>query len=186
MSDTGQYPVGDAYRHYSENFPYNVLPQVRSPEPVGPAIHLKCPADPKIQSIIFDGPNLVVIKGWQWKTKFELNSFFAPVDSFFETEITLKNTVSDDDIFSTFDFSFLNNTDNLANFIAIFPEYHILDENDQSLWKLKFRLTGETEWKNLGKIFIWSTTENSIAGFDLKNEIGEDINIKILIGGNND
>ncbi len=182
MSD-GIYPVGDAYQHYSENYPYSVSPQFRSNPPIGPEIQLRCPPDPALQSVIFDGSNLVVIKGWQWKTKFELDQFFAPISSFFESEIDLKSTTIDPDDFITLEYSFLNSNNNKASFLAILPVYNVLDEQNQTHWKIKYRFLGETEWKNLGRILMLSTPENEIEKIQLKNEIGETIPVRIIVGG---
>jgi len=183
MSD-GLFPVGDAYNHYSETYPYSVQPQFRSAEPIGPEVQLRCPPDPALQSIIFDGANLVVIKGWQWKTKFELNEFFAPISSFFESEIDLKNTsFADPDDYVTLEYSFLNSDNNKASFIALLPKYNVLDEQDQRNWKIKYRFFGDTEWKNLGRILMLSTPDNEIEKLELKNEIGETIPVRIIVGG---
>ena len=192
MSD-GIYPVGDAYRHTSRNYPYNVIPQSRSPEPEGSYPDLKCPPDDSLQSIIFDGPNLVVIKGYQWKSKFELKDFFVPCNGFFEMEILIPYLKDDvyhyheayhgsEDEYITLNYGLLQ--DNLGNvpFVALFPQYHNLTENDQDLWKLNFRFQGETEWRQLGRIFMWSATKSSgVPPIEMQNNIAEDVYLKILI-----
>lgn len=171
---------------YSRIFPYNVIPQYRSPESPSPGPCLKCPPDENLQSIIFDGSNLSVIKGFQWKSNIELKDIFIPVEQYLEYELILKSESNSD--FITLNYGNLSNPlkNNGVEFVAIIPLYHLTDLETQNLWWLNFRFQGENFWKKLGRFFMWSaTTEIPILPIELQNISGEDITLKILISSEN-
>lgn len=177
----------------SIQYPDNIVPQYRSPQPVGEYdIDLKCKPDNSLQSLIIQDSNLVVIKGWDTKATFELESFFMPCNGFSEIEILLPNLNDDttqyheayhgDDDFITLNYGLLQNIEGKVPFVAIFPLYHHTKENDQTQWKINMRFQGETEWKELGRLFIWSSTkDNGILPIELQNNMSKDVYLKVLI-----
>lgn len=178
----------------NKQYPDNIVPQYRSPQPVGEFnLDLKCRPDSSLQSLIIQNSNLVVIKGWNTKAVFELNSFFVPCNNFSELEILLPNVTdlnstyneayhNTGEDFITLEYGLLQNIEGKISFVAIFPMYHQLKENDQLKWKINMRFQGETEWRDLGRLFIWSSTkENGIPPIEIKNEMLEDVYLNVLI-----
>lgn len=194
----------DAYTHASENYPYNIVPQVRSPKPTGSNPSLRCPPDDSQQFIIMDGHNLSVIKGWEWKTNMDLKEFFIPVDNYMTYEFTLKY---DGDYTKYITLNYGNMGDPIlgVNFVCLFPMYHKTDLEDQTKWKIHWcylddpawTVTGayndgydsagssedETTWRQLGRIMMLNgTVDKPIRPLFLQNRTGYDLPIKLLIG----
>lgn len=174
----------------SDYYPYNVVPQVRSPKPDGPMPNLKCPPDDKQQFILFDGPSLAVIKGWEWKANVPLSNFFVPVNSYNSQEFLLE---FDEDFTK---YAVINNVESL--FLMIMPVYIESEIEDQNDWKLYWRFADDPEWINetgddspededtwreLGRILVLSGTSNKkLQPILLQNRTGYEIPIKVLIG----
>lgn len=170
-------------------YPYTIIPQFRNPAPPGTQVVLKCPPDYSLQSIILDGANLAVVRGYEWKSKFELGEFYTLCDSYMETELIVPNLLDqnvydyemahiDGEDFVRVSFPMMKN----IKFVCIFPLYHNLNEVAQPDWHLNWRYTGESEWRHLGKIFMMDATlEKPIPEIQLQNLMGEDIYVKIMV-----
>lgn len=171
-----------ADQFYQEQYPYNTKPTYRiDGAHIKPG--LKNLPDSSKQFIIFDRDNLVVIKGWEWKSRIELNNFFVPVENFQESEILLKSFQELQNEFITVNFNNLSFDDNKASFLCIIPNYLDLDDQEQKNWKLSYKINDEAEWKTMSRILMLSTGDNLIEKIDLKNEMGESVLIKLLAGG---
>lgn len=185
--------IVDAFRYSTDNYPFNTIPQPRTPAPSGSLPILKCPADTSLQAIIINNSDLMVVKGWQGKSKLELNDLFIPVNSFFETEVLLPQLGDStdynwemyhgyEDEFVTIDYGMLKDQEGKVKFICIYPLYINTTEDDQLKWKLKMRFQGETEWRSLGRIFMYSTgSDDGILPIELQNNMGVDVYLKIMV-----
>lgn len=197
-------PSGSAYEHASDVYPYNIVPQVHSPKPSGPMPKLKCPPDNAQQFIIFDSRTLAVIRGWEWKANFDLREMFIPCDSYQAYEFTLKYT-GDFTSYITLNYGNMGDPINGVQFICIFPQYQDMELDDQNKWKIHWRYLDdplwtaagyagdgyntpsspedETTWRQLGRILMMNgTADVPIKPIHLQNRMGEDIQIKMLIG----
>ena len=174
--------------HQSNNYPYSIVPQFRSPKPEGTIPMLSCPDDFSKQFIIIDQNHLVVVKGWDWKAKFDISEFFIPNESYQIYEFILKYD-SDYSKYVTIQYPNSETT----QFICIFPMYHnTMDFDNQHEWKLYWQYyndpsfidsTNLNSWKGLGRILMLSGTDDKpINKILLQNRTGEDITLKILIG----
>lgn len=184
--------MADANTHQSNNYPYNIIPQFRSPAPSGTISTLECPEDFSKQFIIIDANNLVVVKGWDWKAKFDISQFFIPNELYQVLEFDLKYD-SDYKKYTTINYP---TPDNTIEFICIFPMYiESMSLDDQNDWKLNWKFSDDptfidpimaeddNNWNKLGRIFMLSTTKDKpLKPIQLQNRTGEDIKIKILIG----
>ena len=187
MSKNGLYPTGDANTHVSENFPYNVVPQFRTPmrELVdGPK--LAPLPDYSIQAIIIKNSELTLTKGWQEKSILSLKNFFVPVENFAEFEILIPpSDVANKSDYSVIDFRNFNKL-NKVSYICILPCYENLSDTDQDFWKIILKKedgTPDSEgWSSVGRIFMLSTFGAEILPFRIKNLTPEELFVKILIG----
>lgn len=176
-----------------EHYPSHLPTSLRVPEVNDTCMPIiKCPPDPSLQAIVFGDANLQVIKGYETKSKIELNEFFVPCHSYNELEVLIPNLTDSyqyegelyhqaDLDYVTLDYGLFKNQEGAISFIMLFPMYHLTTLDDQSKWVLKFRFQGETEWRDLGRIFMWSATyENGVLPLEIKNLTGVDIYTKII------
>lgn len=196
--------MADTYQNQSENYPYNVVPQVRTPAPVGPTPTLKCPPSTSAQFIILDGNNLSVVQGWEWKATFSLKEWFVPVDNYQIYEFTLRAT-TDTTQYSILNYGNIGDPLEGTLFVALFPKYHITELNDQDDWKIHYRFSDdlawtadgvygdeittpysaedETTWRQMGRILMMSgTPESLVKPIYLQNRTGIDIPVHVMIG----
>lgn len=186
MSKYGVVSTRAAEDHYSENYPYNVKPQFRSPEVEGKLPCLTCPPDYSKQALIFNDNELMVIKGWSKKATIPLKNFFIPVENFSIVEILVKpSNLNDLTTFNTIDFRTLV-PENKVNFLCILPLYENLEEIDQENWKLLYKFDTqpnvEDSWRSIGRILFLSTFINEIEPVNIKNLTSENLYLKILYG----
>jgi hypothetical protein len=191
------------YDYYSENYPYNVVPQVKRPTPVGNLPDLACPPDFSSQFIIIDNNKLSVIKGYDTKTTLDLSEFFVPINESYQIyEFVLKYD-GDFTKYVTLNYANISSSTDIK-FIMLLPQYLSTEIKDQNNWYLHYRFlddpawtnTGinndgiitanssedETTWRHLGKILmIDSSKYRMIKPILLQNRLGEDITIKIMI-----
>ena len=62
--------------------------------------------------------------------------------------------------------------------------FNNMEDLDQNNWKMKYKFESDSNWKNLGRILMLSSYDDSIEKIQLKNISTEDIFVKIIIGSN--
>ena len=148
MSNT---TTGDAYTHSSDVYPYNVVPQSRSPKPHGPMPKLKCPPDDNKQFILMDvNQHLSVVKGFETKSFLDLKEFFVPVDNYQLYEFVLKYDGNFDN-YITLNYGNMGNPVTGILFVCIYPMYMQTDLDDQNRWKIHWRYIDDPVWTATGQ-----------------------------------
>lgn len=187
MSKNGLYPTGDSQTHVSENFPYNVSPQFRTPiRDLVDGPKLTPLPDYSLQAIIIKNSEIVVSKGWQEKSTISLKNFFVPIENYAEFELLIPpSNVDNKSDYSVIDFRNFNK-DNKVSFICLLPCYENLNDVDQNMWKIILKSedgsSDDSGWNSIGRIFILSTFGSNISPYRIKNLTTEDLFVKILIG----
>lgn len=163
---------------YSQQYPDNIVPQIRSQKPSEPLPCLTCPPDNSLQAIIIDNKNLVVIKGWEWRSNISLNDFFQPIDNYAEYQIILPAGET-----TTLTYNPIANASGNVNFVMLFPQYHTTNIELQSDWKMKWRTSGSSaDYNPLGRILMLSgTSDIGVQPIEIVNTAPADVEIKILI-----
>ena len=189
-------------------YPYNVVPQVRSPRPSGKLPKFKCPPDNSQEFILIDNKNLSVVQGWETKTSLDLKDFFIPIESYQQYEFTLKTT-SDFTKYTILNYGNIGDILDGTPFVMILPMYHVTELDDQNKWSLLYRFVDDPEWPNpgyslphdsysgyqtgysaadpyvwrvLGRIFmVHAHPDFPIRPIYLQNRTGVDIPVKIMI-----
>jgi hypothetical protein len=176
----------------SDNYPFNIQPQPRLPENPGSMPILKCPPDTSAQAVILDNSSLCVIKGWESKGCLPLKEFWIPVNTFQQSEQLLPMLGDGttyhweiyhhtDDTFVTLDYGMMKDTNGGVQFICIYPLYANMTLDAQTSWKINWRFQGDTEWKEMGRIFMYDAgPTGTIPPLELQNNMGEDVYLKIL------
>lgn len=166
---------------YVKNYPDNISPQFRKSGPAATAMPcLSCPPNEEMQAIIFDGTQLVIVQGWQWKSNIDMKEFFQPVSTYAEYEITIDQNAT-----KIISYGPLGDINGAVNYICIFPQYHKTSIDSQTEWKMKWRYQGESDsaWKGLGRILMLSGTEDfKILPVEIFNSAPDTVELKILIG----
>lgn len=183
--------------YYSENYPYNVVPQVKRPAPSEQLPNLACPPDYSRQFIVIDDNKLSVIQGYNSKAFFDLKDFFISIENNYQLyEFKLKFD-GDFTKFVTLNYNNIGENEKIK-FILIFPQYQYTEIEDQNLWYIHYKFLDEIEiintdnidefpqnelmWKHLGRILmIDSSKERMLSPIYLQNRLGDDIILKILI-----
>ena len=155
---------------------------------------IKCPPDQSRQFIVLNGSELTIIKGYETKEKVDLRDFFVDCNSYSSLEVLIPAVLNQyeyegemyhntDAEYSTIDYGLMKNESGKVSFIMIYPQYFQSSIDDQSLWVMKFRFQGETDWRDLGRIFMWSSSEEgSVPPIEIINPTGVDIYTKIIFG----
>jgi len=183
--------MADANEYYSDVYPYNVVPQVKSPKPTGTMPVLKCPPDYSLQAIIMNCNNMSVIKGYEWKASFDLRELFIPVKNYLMYEFTLK---ADSDYTHYVTINYANIEETLGagiNFVMLFPQYQNMDGlDDQDKWFINYQNTStiadpsiDSNWGHLGRILVLcGSDQKKVKPVYLQNKMGVDVQIKVLLG----
>ena len=177
---------------YSQIYPYNVTPQYKEDEVGTPTTCLRCPADDSLQAILFLKDSLSIIKGSLLKSSISIKDVFVPAKEYLEYEFVLEVNsatipASSDsseipETYITLNYGNLINPQDGVDFVAIIPSYGSTDLENQTLWHINLRFYGETTWRKLGRMFIWSATpDNPVPVIELQNLSSEEIPIRILI-----
>lgn len=163
---------------YKKIVPYNVTPQVRTQLNLDSS-SLKCSVDDDLQAVVIDNNNLSVIRGPVWKTNVSLIEFFHPCEQYIEYEILLDKHVDPDELI--LDFGNIAADDGGITFIAILPLYTQTDLT-QSNWEINMKFTGDISWRKLGRIFMYSSTDNdTIKPITLQNLTTAKIPVRLLL-----
>lgn len=162
-------------------YPSNVVPQFQSSNSAKKKTCLTCPPDMSVQAIIFEGTELVIMKGWERKSNIDLREFFSPLDNFLEYQVTLKPM--DDDKWTKISYGMIGGDDNTITFLAILPLWNYTTI-DPIYYRLNWRFVNQNtnEYNSLSKLLILNAPEsNQIQEIELQNPTASDITIKILI-----
>ena len=160
-----------------KQYPDNIVPQLRSVKPGEPMPCLTCPPDTELQSLVFEGSNIAVIKGWEYRTNIDLKNFFQPIDSYAEYQVTIPEGET-----KSISFGPMANATGSIEFLMVFPQYQNTNIETQDDWKMKWRTTGSTAWNGLGRILLLSgTSDIKIDPIEISNTSPADIEIKILL-----
>ena len=124
---------------YQKQYPENVVPMVRSPKPSEPLPCLTCPPNDELQAIVFDGTNLAVIRGWEWRSNIDLKEFFQPCDNYAEYQIMLPYGDT-----MTLNYGPISGPTGCVDFLMMYPLYHQTNLEFQTDWKMRWRTIGST------------------------------------------
>ena len=161
----------------SSEYPYNVIPQYRSPEQnTGPVPCLKCPPDNSIKAILLDCTKVSVVKGANTESSLDLKEWFVPITNYNEFEYVIPASTAS----ISLDYG-MTAVDGKVKFILIYPQY-LLTELEQINWNIQWKFTGESEFRTLGRILVLNGTDTDrIDPITLGNPQGENIPLRILL-----
>ena len=145
---------------------------------------MRCLPGLSAQFILFDKIRMHVTKDSQVLVN-------IPIDEFgliLQNELTVPASIYYNEYeylessdFIAIDYGFLKNVNNTVKFVCLLPIYDETIECENR--NLNFRFQGETAWKTINKIFMWSATEaDGVPIIELQNLPGLDVKLKLLLG----
>lgn len=161
----------------SSEFPYNVIPQYKSPAPPPNQVPcLKCPPDNSVRAIIMECSKVSVIKGLTNEADINLKEWFVPIENYLEFEYTIPANTSS----VALDYG-MAGISGKVKFLMIYPNY-LTTSLEQSNWFIRWQFVGENSFRSLGRILILNgATNDLVAPINLSNPQTVDVPLKVLL-----